>query len=94
LELKLDVEFYLISFVTFKGMNHEKNINKMRILNLMSLAENSKELPFELLQKKLQIEVDDIESFIIDGRGIHFFKQNYKYQIIYFIRFSYSYQMH
>ena len=49
-------------------MNHEKNINKMRILNLMSLAENSKELPFELLQKKLQIEVDDIESFIIDGR--------------------------
>ena len=68
----IDSEFYFISFITFKGMNHEKNINKMRILNLMSLAENSKELPFELLQKKLQIEVDDIESFIIDGRGIYF----------------------
>lgn len=48
-------------------MNHEKNINKMRILNLMSLAENSKEIPFDLLQKKLQIEADDIEAFVIDG---------------------------
>ena len=48
-------------------MNHEKNINKMRILNLMSLAENSKEIPFDLLQKKLQIEIDDIEAFVIDG---------------------------
>lgn len=55
------------SFITTFGMNHEKNINKMRILNLMSLAENSKEIPFDLLQKKLQIEADDIEAFVIDG---------------------------
>lgn len=68
-ELHQYIDFYQAhkSFITQFGMNHEKNINKMRILNLMSLAENSKELPFELLQKKLQIEVDDIETFIIDA---------------------------
>ena len=48
-------------------MDHEKNINKMRILSLMTLAENSKELPFDLLQKQLQIETSDIESFVIDA---------------------------
>lgn len=48
-------------------MDHERNINKMRILSLMSLAENSKELPFDLLQKQLQIESDEIESFVIDA---------------------------
>ena len=49
-------------------MNHERNINKMRILSLLTLAENSKEIPFDLLQSELQIEVDDIESFVIDGK--------------------------
>jgi translation initiation factor 3 subunit M len=63
------LEFYNAhkSFVAQFGMNHEKNINKMRILSLMSLAENSKELPFDLLQKQLQITEDEIESFVIDG---------------------------
>ncbi len=49
-------------------MNHERNINKMRILSLMSMAENSKEIPFDLLQKQLQIDAEDIESFVIDGK--------------------------
>ena len=48
-------------------MNHEKNVDKMRILTLMSMAETSKELPFELLQKQLNIDADDIESFVIDA---------------------------
>ena len=52
---------------SFEGMNHERNVNKMRILTLMSLAENNKELPFDLLQTQLQIEQDEIESFVIDG---------------------------
>ena len=72
-------------------MDHEKNINKMRILNLMSLAENSKELPFELLQKKLQIEVDDIESFIIDGKiksCLAFNNKNFNFKYLFY--FSYS----
>lgn len=55
------------TFVSQAGMNHEKNVNKLRILTLMTLAENNKELPFDLLQKQLQIESDEIESFVIDA---------------------------
>lgn len=55
------------SFFAQFGMDHEKSINKMRILSLMSLAETSKELPFDLLQKQLQIEANEIESFVIDA---------------------------
>lgn len=63
------IEFYNAhkSMIAQFGMNHEKNVNKMRILSLMSLAETSKELPFDLLQKQLQITPDEIESFVIDG---------------------------
>lgn len=63
------IEFYNAhkSFIAQFGMNHERNINKMRILSLMSLAETSKELPFDLLQKQLQITADEIESFVIDA---------------------------
>lgn len=63
------MEFYEAhkTFVTQTGMNHEKNIDKLRILTLMSLAENNKELPFETLQKQLKIEADEIESFVIDA---------------------------
>lgn len=63
------IEFYNAhkSFIAQFGMNHERNINKMQILSLMSLAETSKELPFDLLQKQLQITADEIESFVIDG---------------------------
>jgi len=63
------MEFYEAhkTIISQSGMNHEKNINKMRILTLMTLAENSKELPFELLQEQLQIQTDEIESFVIDA---------------------------
>lgn len=63
------LEFYEAhkTFVSQTGMNHEKNIDKLRILTLMSLAENNKELPFDLLQKQLRIEADEIESFVIDA---------------------------
>ena len=64
------MEFYEAhkTFVTQTGMDHEKNIDKLRILTLMSLAENNKELPFDTLQKQLKIEADEIESFVIDGK--------------------------
>jgi translation initiation factor 3 subunit M len=63
------MEFYEAhkTFVSQTGMNHEKNIDKLRILTLMTLAENNKELPFETLQKQLKIEADEIESFVIDA---------------------------
>lgn len=68
-KLKQYLEFYEAhkSFFGTFGMSHEKNIDKMRILNLMTLAENSKELPFDLLQEQLQITADEIESFVIDA---------------------------
>ena len=34
----------------------------------MTLAENNKELPFDVLKQQLQIESDEIESFVIDGK--------------------------
>lgn len=49
------------------GTDHERNINKMRILSLMSLAESSKDLSFDLLQNELKITADEIESFVIDA---------------------------
>lgn len=63
------MEFYEAhkTFVSQTGMNHEKNVDKLRILTLMSLSENNKELPFDTLQKQLQIEADEIESFVIDA---------------------------
>jgi hypothetical protein len=42
----------------------------------MSLAENNKELPFDLLQKQLRIEADEIESFVIDGKLLSLFWQS------------------
>ena len=49
-------------------MNHEKNIYKMRILTFMSLGENSKVITFDTLQQQLQINQEDVESFVIDGK--------------------------
>jgi len=68
-KLKDYVDFYENHKSLFAqlGMNHERNIAKMRILNFLSLAENNKELPFDVLQKQLQIEPDEIESFAIDA---------------------------
>jgi translation initiation factor 3 subunit M len=63
-------EFYEANkeFMNKLGINHERNINKMRILTFMSLGENSKVLSFDLLQQQLQINAEEVESFIIDGK--------------------------
>ena len=73
------MEFYEAhkTFVSQTGMNHEKNVDKLRILTLMSLSENNKELPFDTLQKQLQIEADEIESFVIDGNQISSLKKEF-----------------
>ena len=49
------------------GLSHEENMQKMRILTLMQMAETMKEIDFETLQKELQVAPEDVESFIIDG---------------------------
>jgi hypothetical protein len=39
----------------------------MRILTFVSLGESNKTLSFDVLQQQLQIDADDVESFVIDG---------------------------
>ncbi|XP_046748627.1 eukaryotic translation initiation factor 3 subunit M [Diprion similis] len=48
------------------GLNHEQNIKKMRLLTFMQLAETNPEMSFDTIQAELQIEENEVESFIID----------------------------
>ncbi|XP_057366342.1 eukaryotic translation initiation factor 3 subunit M-like [Daphnia carinata] len=52
-------------FVEGLGLKHEQNLRKMRILTFMQLAENSVELPFETLEKQLQLTEDQVEEFVL-----------------------------
>lgn len=53
-------------FVTSQGLNHEQNMKKMRLLTFMQLAESNSEMSYEQLTKELQIEMDEVEPFIIE----------------------------
>lgn len=52
----------------FLGLNHEQNMKKMRLLTFMQLAETNPEMSFDTIQEELQINEDEVESFIIDGK--------------------------
>jgi translation initiation factor 3 subunit M len=64
------LEFYAKekSFIESSGVKHEKNIAKMRLLTFLQIAESQKELTFDAVEKQMQIQADDIESFIIEGK--------------------------
>jgi translation initiation factor 3 subunit M len=53
-------------FVTSQGLNHEQNMKKMRLLSFMQLAESNPEMTFEQLTDELQINENEVESFIIE----------------------------
>ncbi|KAB0798669.1 hypothetical protein PPYR_09662 [Photinus pyralis] len=53
-------------FVKDQGLNHEHNMQKMRLLSFMQLAETNPEINFETIQKELQIGAEDVEGFIIE----------------------------
>nr|QBH73919.1 eukaryotic translation initiation factor 3 subunit M [Eurycantha calcarata] len=53
-------------YVHSLGLNHEQNMKKMRLLTFMQLAEGNSEMSFETVQQELQLEEDEVESFIID----------------------------
>ena len=40
----------------------------MRLLTFLQIAESQKELTFDAIEKQMQIQTDDIESFIIEGK--------------------------
>nr|SVE74361.1 EOG090X0AU0 [Daphnia barbata] len=66
-KLSCYVKFYeeKKDFVEGLGLKHEQNLRKMRILTFMQLAENSVELPFETLEKQLQLNEDQVEEFVL-----------------------------
>ncbi|XP_054717631.1 eukaryotic translation initiation factor 3 subunit M-like [Uloborus diversus] len=53
-------------FVNSLGLSHEQNLQKMRLLTFMQMAETQKEIPFTLLESELQLKAEEIEPFIID----------------------------
>ncbi|CAH1114228.1 unnamed protein product [Psylliodes chrysocephalus] len=53
-------------FVKAQGLNHEQNLQKMRLLSFMQLAESNPEISFDIIEKELQINPDEVESFIIE----------------------------
>lgn len=53
-------------FISSLGLNHEANLQKMRLLTFMSMAESKRELPFDLISQEIKISSEEVESFIID----------------------------
>jgi len=57
-----------IIFVSFlPGLNPEQMLQKMRVLSFVQLAEAKSEISFDVVQQELQLGVDEVEPFIIDG---------------------------
>lgn len=48
------------------GLNHERNLKKMRLLTFMQLAEGATEMNFSTITSELQIEEEEVEAFIIE----------------------------
>lgn len=55
-----------VSLTLFLGLNHEKNMKKMRLLTFMQLAESHPEMSFDMVQTELQISAEEVEPFIIE----------------------------
>ncbi|XP_027194741.2 eukaryotic translation initiation factor 3 subunit m [Dermatophagoides pteronyssinus] len=63
------VDFYKshASYITDTlNLSHDANMQKMRLLTFMQMAEIKKELYFADIQKELQLTSDQVEFFIID----------------------------
>jgi len=48
------------------GLSHEANMQKMRLLTFMQMAETKKELPYADIQKELHLAPEQVELFVID----------------------------
>merc|ERR1712015_411758 len=54
-------------FIKSIGLDHERNIQKMRILSLISLATQNSELAFSQIAQQLHIPETDVEEYVIQG---------------------------
>lgn len=53
-------------FVDGLGLNHEQNLQKMRLLTFMQMAEGQKEIAYQTIMDELQISAKEVESFVFD----------------------------
>ena len=60
----------------FVGLSHEQNLHKMRILTLIQMAETRSEIDFDTIQQEMRLGADDVEAFVIDGKGRHWLIAN------------------
>ncbi|XP_050434754.1 eukaryotic translation initiation factor 3 subunit M [Adelges cooleyi] len=51
------------------GLDHQANIHKMKLLTVMSLAEDNSIISFETIQQQVQITVDQVEPFLLELFG-------------------------
>lgn len=65
--VKLTYLFYEL----FLGLDHQANVHKMKLLTVMSLAEDSSIISFETIQQQVQVNADQVEPFLLE-RKIHF----------------------
>jgi translation initiation factor 3 subunit M len=54
------------SFVEGLGLNHEQNMQKMRLLTFMQMAEGQKEISYDTIMEELKIERNEVEPFVFD----------------------------
>lgn len=66
--LKQYLDFYNANkdFVSSIGLSHDSNVQKMRTLTFIQLAEGKTEVSFDTIQREMQIGADDIEGCVID----------------------------
>lgn len=58
----------MISFVIIiLGLDFNACQRKMKLLTLLSLAESSSEISFNLVSSELQLDINNFEQLIIDG---------------------------
>ena len=48
------------------GLSHEANLQKMRLLTFMQMAETKTEIPYPDIQKELHLASEQVEKFVID----------------------------
>ncbi|KAF7491333.1 Eukaryotic translation initiation factor 3 subunit M [Sarcoptes scabiei] len=63
------IDFYKshASYITdVLNLSHDANMQKMRLLTFMQMAEIKKELSYADIQKELKLTVDQVENFVID----------------------------
>jgi len=54
-------------FIKSIGLDHDKNVQKMRILSLINLATQNAELTFKQIADELHIDETSVEEYVIQG---------------------------